>query len=164
MPLEVPKCEIFARGFFALSEPIWIGDLGTEPKNGFFHHMTPDFDGFRFFAANWVCGKQKRNLKLGPNYKLVVIVFGPTYMPTKSFLKIFKCLGLLCMFKSFNKSLFLYRILSIGGKIFTVYSVHMENFLPHTQCTWQIFYRILSRCGIIFIAYSVHVEYFLPHT
>ena len=31
--LKGPKCEIFDSGFFALIRPIWIGDLGTRPKN-----------------------------------------------------------------------------------------------------------------------------------
>jgi hypothetical protein len=33
---KVPKHENFSLAFFALSEPIWVGDLGTEPKNPFF--------------------------------------------------------------------------------------------------------------------------------
>ncbi len=32
-PLKGPKREIFDSGFFALIRPIWIGDLGTRPKN-----------------------------------------------------------------------------------------------------------------------------------
>ncbi len=31
--LKGPKCEIFDSEFFALIRPIWIGDLGTRPKN-----------------------------------------------------------------------------------------------------------------------------------
>ncbi len=57
--LKVPKRENFSLSFFALSEPIWVCDLGTGEKNRIFSHLTPDFDGFWFFAANWVCGKQK---------------------------------------------------------------------------------------------------------
>ncbi len=49
--LKVPKHENFLLSFFALREPIWVGDLGTDPKNNFFFHLTPDFDGFWFFAA-----------------------------------------------------------------------------------------------------------------
>ncbi len=30
------------------SEPIWVGDLGTEAKNDFFYDLAPDFDGFCF--------------------------------------------------------------------------------------------------------------------
>ncbi len=43
--LKVPKRENFSLAFFALSEPIWVCDLGTGK-------LTPDFDGFWFFAAN----------------------------------------------------------------------------------------------------------------
>ena len=31
--LKGPKCEIFDSGVFAQIRPIWIGDLGTRPKN-----------------------------------------------------------------------------------------------------------------------------------
>jgi hypothetical protein len=34
--LKVPKHENFSLAFFALSEPIWVCDLGTGPKNPFF--------------------------------------------------------------------------------------------------------------------------------
>ncbi len=33
--LKVPKGEIFVTELFILSDPIWIGDLRTEPKNPF---------------------------------------------------------------------------------------------------------------------------------
>ncbi len=33
--LKVPKREIFLAELFILSNPIWIGDLRTEPKNPF---------------------------------------------------------------------------------------------------------------------------------
>ena len=49
--LKVPKRENFSLSFFALSEPIWICDLGTGGKNRIFSQLTPDFDGFWFFAA-----------------------------------------------------------------------------------------------------------------
>jgi hypothetical protein len=62
MTLKVPKRENFLLAFFALSEPIWVGDLGTKPQKIFFSHLTPDFDRFWFFAAYWVCGKSKKNL------------------------------------------------------------------------------------------------------
>jgi hypothetical protein len=65
--LKVPKRENFSLSFFALSEPIWVCDSGTGEKNRIFYQLTPDFDGFLFFAAYWVCGKQKINLKLGQN-------------------------------------------------------------------------------------------------
>jgi hypothetical protein len=44
----VPKREIFSLSFFALSEPIWVCDLGTGGKNRIFYQLTPDFDGFGF--------------------------------------------------------------------------------------------------------------------
>ncbi len=49
--LKVPKRENFSLAFFALSEPIWVCELGTDEKNRTFHRLTPDFDGFWFFAA-----------------------------------------------------------------------------------------------------------------
>jgi hypothetical protein len=33
--LNVPKREIFVTELYTLSEPIWVGDLGTEAKNPF---------------------------------------------------------------------------------------------------------------------------------
>jgi hypothetical protein len=53
--------EFFAR-VFALSEPIWVCELGTGEKNRIFYRLTPDFDSFWFFAAYWVCGKQKKKI------------------------------------------------------------------------------------------------------
>jgi hypothetical protein len=49
--LKVPKHENFSIAFFALSEPIWVCDVGTAKKIEFFYRLTPDFDGFGFFAA-----------------------------------------------------------------------------------------------------------------
>jgi hypothetical protein len=86
----VPKHENFSIAFFALSEPIWVCDVGTGKKIEFFYRFTPDFDGFGFFAAYWVCGKQKKYLKLGQNKKLVVVAFEPICKPTMSCSKIFK--------------------------------------------------------------------------
>jgi hypothetical protein len=34
-PLKVPKREIFVTELFILSDPIWVGDLRTEPKKPF---------------------------------------------------------------------------------------------------------------------------------
>ncbi len=65
--LKVPKRENFSLSFFAQSEPTWVCDLGSGGKNRIYYQMTPVFDGFLFFAANWVCGKPKKNLKLGQN-------------------------------------------------------------------------------------------------
>jgi hypothetical protein len=65
---------------------MWL--LGIEPKNGFFYHMTSDFNGFWFFTAYRVFGKQTKKIKLGQNLKLVVVAFGPICMPTMCFNKI----------------------------------------------------------------------------
>ena len=35
MILKVPKREIFVTELFILSDPIWVGDLRTEPKKTF---------------------------------------------------------------------------------------------------------------------------------
>jgi hypothetical protein len=49
--VKVPKRENCSLAFFALREPIWACDLGTGEKIEFFYQLTPDFDGFWFFAA-----------------------------------------------------------------------------------------------------------------
>jgi hypothetical protein len=67
VPLKVPKRENFSLAFFALCEPIWVCELGTGEKNRIFYRLTPDFVGFWFFAAYSVCGKPKKNLKIGQN-------------------------------------------------------------------------------------------------
>jgi hypothetical protein len=48
---KVPKRENFSLGFFALSEPIWVCDIGSGKKIDFFYQMIPDFEGLWFFAA-----------------------------------------------------------------------------------------------------------------
>ncbi len=50
-PLKVPKRENFSLAVFALNEPIWVCYQGTGGKNRIFYQLTPDFDGFWFFAA-----------------------------------------------------------------------------------------------------------------
>jgi hypothetical protein len=35
LKLKVPKREIFMTELFTLSDPIWIGDMRTEPKKPF---------------------------------------------------------------------------------------------------------------------------------
>ncbi len=45
----MPKRENFSLAFFALSEPIWVCDLGTGEKNRFFYQLTPDFDLSLFY-------------------------------------------------------------------------------------------------------------------
>jgi hypothetical protein len=47
----VPKRENFSLAFFSLSESIGVFDLGTGEKSLIFYQLTPDFDGFWFFAA-----------------------------------------------------------------------------------------------------------------
>jgi len=49
--LKVSKRENFSLMFFALSECIWVCDLGTREKKRIFYQLTPDFDGFWFFAV-----------------------------------------------------------------------------------------------------------------
>ncbi len=46
--LKVPKRENFSLAFCALSEPIWVCDLGTGPKNPFFiiWPLIPNVFGF----------------------------------------------------------------------------------------------------------------------
>jgi hypothetical protein len=44
------KRENFLLAFFTLREPIWVGDLGTEPKNPFCFNLTPDLDCFCLFG------------------------------------------------------------------------------------------------------------------
>ncbi len=39
--LKVPKCENFSLAFFALSEPIWVCELGTGEKNRIFLLIDP---------------------------------------------------------------------------------------------------------------------------
>jgi len=62
--LKVPKRENVSLVFFTLREPIWLGDLGTEPKIPFFYHLTPDFERFWFFDAYRVCSKRNECLKI----------------------------------------------------------------------------------------------------
>ncbi len=57
--LQVSKRENFSLAFFTLSEPIWVGDLGTEPKNPFFYNLTPDFECFCFFLPQTECAVNK---------------------------------------------------------------------------------------------------------
>ncbi len=91
-----------------------------------------------------------------------MVAFEPICMPTMCFLKNFKVLVLLWMFKDSKNSKFLYRILSTHRRFFTAYSVHGEDFSPHTQESVQVehIFPILSTRGIFFTEYSVDVEYF----
>jgi hypothetical protein len=49
--LKVSMRENFSIAFFEQSEHIWICDVGTSKTIEFFSQLTPDFDGFWFFAA-----------------------------------------------------------------------------------------------------------------
>jgi hypothetical protein len=53
--------KIFSLAFFALREPIWVGDLGTDPKITFFYHLTPNFDGF-WFLPHTECAVNKNKI------------------------------------------------------------------------------------------------------
>jgi hypothetical protein len=55
----VPKRENFFLAFFTLSEPTWVCDLGTEQKNVFFYYLTPDLEGFWFFATYLVHHRER---------------------------------------------------------------------------------------------------------
>ncbi len=59
--LKVPKRENFSLAFFALSEPIWVSDLGTGEKNRIFYQLTPDFDSFWFFPHT-ECAVNKKKI------------------------------------------------------------------------------------------------------
>jgi hypothetical protein len=43
--LKGPKLEIFGSGVFTHIRPVWVGDLGTRPKN-------PNWDGLGLKIAN----------------------------------------------------------------------------------------------------------------
>jgi hypothetical protein len=58
--LKVPKRENFSLVFFALSEPIWVCDLGTGEKNQVFYQLTPDCDGFWFLPHTECAVNQKK--------------------------------------------------------------------------------------------------------
>jgi hypothetical protein len=68
--LKVPKRENFSLAFFALSEHIWICELGTGEKNRIFYRLTPDFDGYCFlphteYAVNKKKLEDRPKLKVG---------------------------------------------------------------------------------------------------
>jgi hypothetical protein len=52
--LKVFKPEIFVTELFTLSDPIWVGDMGTEAKNQF---VLAWYSPFCFFSDDWVIGK-----------------------------------------------------------------------------------------------------------
>ncbi len=63
----MPKRENFSIADIAQSEPTWIGDVGTAKKIKFFYQLTPDFDGFCFFAA---CAVNKKKFEARPKLKV----------------------------------------------------------------------------------------------
>jgi hypothetical protein len=54
----------------SLSDPIWIGDVGAEAKNGFFYQFGSDFDGFWFFLSHAKCLVKKFYFKTRPKLKV----------------------------------------------------------------------------------------------
>jgi hypothetical protein len=48
--LKVPKCEIFITELYTLSDPIWVGDLGSEAKHQFFESLKADVFHFLFLT------------------------------------------------------------------------------------------------------------------
>jgi len=44
--LKVPKCEIFITKLYTLSEPFWVGDLGSEAKTSIFVSFKADICHF----------------------------------------------------------------------------------------------------------------------
>jgi hypothetical protein len=65
----VPKRENFSLAFFALSEPIWVCDLGTGEKNRIYYQLTPDFDGFCFLPYT-DCAVNKKKFEARPKLKV----------------------------------------------------------------------------------------------
>ncbi len=56
----MPKRENFSLAFFALSEPIWVCDLGTGGKNRIFYQLTPDLMVFGFLPHTECAVNQKK--------------------------------------------------------------------------------------------------------
>ncbi len=59
--LKVPKRENFLLAFFALSEPIWVGDLGTKQKKFFFSIWPLISIVFGFLPHTKCAANQKKN-------------------------------------------------------------------------------------------------------
>jgi hypothetical protein len=49
--LKGPKHEIFGFGFFTLIKPVWIGDVGSRPKNPKLGCFRPENCHFVLFRA-----------------------------------------------------------------------------------------------------------------
>ncbi len=58
----MPKRENFSLAFFALSEPMWVCDLGSGGKNRFFYQMIPDFEGLHGFLPHTECAVNKKKI------------------------------------------------------------------------------------------------------
>ncbi len=59
--LKVPKHENFSIAFFALSEPIWVCDVGTVKKIEFFYRLTRDLMVLGFWPHT-ECAVNKKNI------------------------------------------------------------------------------------------------------
>ncbi len=114
--LKVPKRENFLLAFFALSEPIWVGDL--EKKKKIFFSIWPLISIVFGFLPHTECAVNKKKIQLGQNVKLIVVALEPICVPTMGFLKILQ----LWYFNEY-----------IQISFFTAYSVDVGDFLPHTQ-------------------------------
>jgi len=66
MILKVPKCENFSLAFFALSEPIWVCDLGSGEKIDFFIKLSLISKVYGFLPHT-ECAVKKKKIKLGQN-------------------------------------------------------------------------------------------------
>ncbi len=58
-----PRVSIWAC-IFTVSDPIWVGDLETEPKIDFFYHIGPNFNGLARLEVKVVGGYFKARMKL----------------------------------------------------------------------------------------------------
>ena len=65
----MPKRENFSLEFFALSEPIWVCELGTGEKNRIFYRLTLDFGVFGFLPHT-ECAVNKKKFEVRPKLKV----------------------------------------------------------------------------------------------
>jgi hypothetical protein len=65
----VPKRENFSLAFFALSEPIWVCDLGSWKKNRFFYQMSLISKVYGFLPHT-ECAVNKKKFKVRPKLKV----------------------------------------------------------------------------------------------
>ncbi len=78
LKLKVPKREIFWLAFFYTKWTHLGMRLKDWTKKWIFYYLTPDFEGFWFYAAYWVCGKQTK--KIEARQELKVGCFGPKWV------------------------------------------------------------------------------------